>query len=289
MARRFICPNCGFRGRSRRVTKGNFLIEIILWLFFIIPGLIYSIWRLGSRYSACPSCGAPYMVPINSPRGTKLSEEFKIKAPIATRRVSDKDRKRDRMALLLIVLVPIMFFLLYALFSRVISNYNKYTKKAELRAKQKEETPKESIPEAIDTNYQSELGYDGFRGIKWGTNSEEFSDMLFLSDDEGRALYQKSNENLKIDHVGVDKIVYIFYHKKFCGIGLEFSSVSNYQKLKDLLSASYGGYDKKEDLKGSEIQYAWAKDNMGVVMNFNLQSQKGRVFCVNDSLYQEKK
>ncbi|WP_114968528.1 YqaE/Pmp3 family membrane protein [Rhodoferax ferrireducens] len=61
------CMTCGISGQPKQITKGNVLIEIVLWLCFIIPGLIYSIWRLSSRYKACPSCGGTTLVPIESP------------------------------------------------------------------------------------------------------------------------------------------------------------------------------------------------------------------------------
>lgn len=71
-----ICGNCGFVGESKSITKGSILIEAVLWLCFIIPGIIYSLWRLSSRYQACPKCQAPNMIPLNSPRGKKLFQEF---------------------------------------------------------------------------------------------------------------------------------------------------------------------------------------------------------------------
>lgn len=61
------CTSCGTEGPSKKVTKGSLLIEIILWLCFIVPGLIYSVWRVSSRHQACPSCGATTLVPPNSP------------------------------------------------------------------------------------------------------------------------------------------------------------------------------------------------------------------------------
>ena len=62
------CPNCGTVGRPKKVTRGSFLIELFLWLMFIVPGLIYSIWRLSTRASVCPACGAPNMIPTDSPK-----------------------------------------------------------------------------------------------------------------------------------------------------------------------------------------------------------------------------
>ena len=76
---KYICSNCGYMGLSKTLTKGSFLIEVILWLFFIIPGLIYSIWRISSRQGVCPSCQYPNMIPENTPRGQKLIKEFQSK------------------------------------------------------------------------------------------------------------------------------------------------------------------------------------------------------------------
>lgn len=61
------CAACGHEGKGRTRTRGSLLIEIVLWLCFLIPGLIYSIWRQGSKYKACVSCGSTTLVPLNSP------------------------------------------------------------------------------------------------------------------------------------------------------------------------------------------------------------------------------
>jgi hypothetical protein len=69
-----ICSNCGSQGKPKVITKGNILIEIILWCCILVPGLIYSIWRLSSRYKACPKCGSPNMIPLDSPKAKTLLE-----------------------------------------------------------------------------------------------------------------------------------------------------------------------------------------------------------------------
>ncbi|HDH00661.1 MAG TPA: hypothetical protein ENG80_02490 [Nitrospirae bacterium] len=76
MKKEIICPSCGYRGIAKRMTKGYLAIEIILWMMFIVPGLIYSIWRETSRYQGCPKCGAGNLVPADSPRGIKLIDEY---------------------------------------------------------------------------------------------------------------------------------------------------------------------------------------------------------------------
>ncbi len=77
MVKKFICTTCGYIGVPQRITKGSFLIELVLWLFLIIPGLIYSIWRLTTKYDACPKCKNDSMIPVDSPVGQRLVRENK--------------------------------------------------------------------------------------------------------------------------------------------------------------------------------------------------------------------
>jgi hypothetical protein len=53
-------------------VKGSILIELLLLCFFIVPGIIYSIWRLNTRQKICPKCKNPSMIPSDSPVGAKL-------------------------------------------------------------------------------------------------------------------------------------------------------------------------------------------------------------------------
>lgn len=56
------CNNCGHIGWSK--NRGNFLITIVLMIFFFIPGVIYEIWRR-SGLGACENCGSSLVVPSN--------------------------------------------------------------------------------------------------------------------------------------------------------------------------------------------------------------------------------
>jgi len=67
-----VCRNCGYRGAAQTVTPGSFLIEVVLWLCFIIPGLLYSLWRHSRRHQACPSCHERGLIPASSPIGREL-------------------------------------------------------------------------------------------------------------------------------------------------------------------------------------------------------------------------
>lgn len=73
-----ICTTCGHIGRAETITKGSFVIELALWLCFIVPGLIYGIWRLSSRTKGCAKCGGQHVIPVDSPVGRKLVSELSV-------------------------------------------------------------------------------------------------------------------------------------------------------------------------------------------------------------------
>jgi hypothetical protein len=68
MAVQMYCQNCGSIAAPTKRVRGSFFIELILWLCFLVPGLIYSIWRLTTKELVCPKCGAPNMIPADSPK-----------------------------------------------------------------------------------------------------------------------------------------------------------------------------------------------------------------------------
>jgi len=65
------CTDCGTQCNGKRKAKGSTLVELVLWLCFIIPGLIYSVWRVSNKYIACSACGSPSLIPIDSPKARR--------------------------------------------------------------------------------------------------------------------------------------------------------------------------------------------------------------------------
>lgn len=70
-----VCTSCGYVGEPKTITKGSMAVELVLWLLLIVPGLIYSVWRLTSRHEGCPSCGQTALIPVESPMGKKFLRE----------------------------------------------------------------------------------------------------------------------------------------------------------------------------------------------------------------------
>jgi len=71
----YICTTCGNLGQPKKETRGSTGLELILWLFLLIPGLIYSAWRLSSKRLVCRKCGNPTVIPLDTPQGKKLMQE----------------------------------------------------------------------------------------------------------------------------------------------------------------------------------------------------------------------
>lgn len=73
MAQKMICTNCGHQGRPKRKTRAGMMLEILLWIFFVVPGLVFTIWRQANRYR-CPRCETPNMIPTNSLKAAMLMQ-----------------------------------------------------------------------------------------------------------------------------------------------------------------------------------------------------------------------
>ncbi len=71
-----ICTTCGAQtDMPQSKASGSFVVEIILWLALIIPGLLYSLWRQSTRKKVCPACGSATLILANTPDGRKLAEQ----------------------------------------------------------------------------------------------------------------------------------------------------------------------------------------------------------------------
>lgn len=103
MATANVCTQCGNISKPKLGVKGNGLIEIILWLFFIVPGIIYSIWRRSGQKNVCEKCKSDQVIPVDTPRAKKILEESGIsqesyledikKDEIEKQRVAGRDSK----------------------------------------------------------------------------------------------------------------------------------------------------------------------------------------------------
>lgn len=92
-----ICTACGTANAIDAGPRGSGLIEIVLWLTFIIPiALVYSIWRRAGVKPRCAACGGS-LVGLQTPAGRRLAAQHypdgalppvagPVRAPAATTR-----------------------------------------------------------------------------------------------------------------------------------------------------------------------------------------------------------
>lgn len=70
-----ICTRCGSASGASQMP-GSGWIEVVLWLAYIVPGVIYSIWRRSKKYEACPACGCKDLIPMATPAGQRLVKQY---------------------------------------------------------------------------------------------------------------------------------------------------------------------------------------------------------------------
>jgi hypothetical protein len=77
-----ICSNCGSLGTEETITKvkGSGWITFILLCCYIVPGIIYWIWRYSEKITICRSCKSDLLLEINSPKGKEIYEKYHTKS-----------------------------------------------------------------------------------------------------------------------------------------------------------------------------------------------------------------
>jgi hypothetical protein len=73
-----FCKSCGTVGKSKRHMPGSILIEIILWCCFVIPGLVYTIWRHGASKQVCKKCRSKELIPKDSPVAKQMLGQMNV-------------------------------------------------------------------------------------------------------------------------------------------------------------------------------------------------------------------
>jgi len=71
-----VCSACGSIGYPKKRISGSPILEILLWLLFLLPGLIYTLWRHANQHLVCRTCGQASIIPVDSPIGRKISSDL---------------------------------------------------------------------------------------------------------------------------------------------------------------------------------------------------------------------
>ena len=76
-SRKYVCMECGCQRDPIDAKRGLLAIEIFMWLLYILPGVIYSIWRRVRRQEICPNCRTPSIVLTSSSRAMGMRRLMK--------------------------------------------------------------------------------------------------------------------------------------------------------------------------------------------------------------------
>lgn len=78
-----ICKACGTLNTEGEGLPGSGWIELVLYVCYIVPGIIYSIWRRTKKNAACVACSSRDLVQIGTPIGKSLFKQHHPDATVA--------------------------------------------------------------------------------------------------------------------------------------------------------------------------------------------------------------
>lgn len=81
-----VCKSCEEVDTPVESMPGNGWVEAILYLFYIAPGVIYSVWRRKGKKKVCSACGSSDVVPAASRAGRRILGDTPINPTSALRR-----------------------------------------------------------------------------------------------------------------------------------------------------------------------------------------------------------
>lgn len=71
----WVCRSCGtYSTLPKLEMPGSTVLEVVLWFFYIIPGVCYSVWRRNdaNAVKTCGICQKTDLTPVASPEGRAL-------------------------------------------------------------------------------------------------------------------------------------------------------------------------------------------------------------------------
>lgn len=81
LTRKYLCMECGCQREPIIAKRGFLIIELFMWLMYILPGVIYSIWRRVRTQQVCTNCRTPSIVLTSSSRAMGIMALLKAYSP----------------------------------------------------------------------------------------------------------------------------------------------------------------------------------------------------------------
>jgi len=122
--------------------------------------------------------------------------------------------------------------------------------------------------------------------IEWGASIGDLPDMVLMEViGNGKRVYTREGEKLKIGDADVERIMYGFYKDRLYEVQIRFRHSSNFAKLKEKLFKLYGpGRQRDRPLQ----TYQWYGNNTSVFIAYDEKSEKGVIDYTFMPIYRER-
>lgn len=82
MPQEMLCTRCYREAKPKTHTPGSFIVELALYLLLVVPGLLYSGYRIANRHKVCRYCGSPELVDLSSPAAQEIRRRLSQQQPL---------------------------------------------------------------------------------------------------------------------------------------------------------------------------------------------------------------
>ena|SRR5208337_2990135 len=103
---------------------------------------------------------------------------------------------------------------------------------------------------------------DNFRGVKWGAEVSSVSGLNQVASDGDLVFYEKSGDQLQIEEMRLDQVIYGFHKGRFY-IGMAYFPAAGFKRMQEIMTRRLG-QPSKPDNTASEL--IWDSDNVSVLL-----------------------
>jgi hypothetical protein len=127
---------------------------------------------------------------------------------------------------------------------------------------------------------KSDLGPDGFRGIKWGTDIKLLNEMQYVRVDPKYPgndvfIYHRKGDRLRINGATLSSIEYRFWRGLFFNVEIHTKGLSNFMcLLKDTLDT----FGQEHNTQQHVDKYYWYGNKASIVLEYISKSQNGLIW-----------
>jgi len=104
---------------------------------------------------------------------------------------------------------------------------------------------------------------DNFRGVKWGVEASTVPRLNQIANEGDLVFYEKSDDQLQIEEVRLDQVIYGFHKGRFY-IGMVYFPVAGFERMKEIMTRKLGQPAKPDDTPSKLL---WDSANVSVLLS----------------------